>query len=157
MSKIVFNETTHEWVDLRNLFLIRGVVNWDENHIEFGYFEASEDYRVVEFPGGQSQHVLIRTCTQPLYFNRARGTYSIVEPDNEIVFAHGDFPYSFDKFYSTRYLEEQFQAKNKITNEVMYNYIEELPYTFGMEFETSAGYIPEEELYRVGLIQLRDG
>lgn len=157
MSKIVFNETTHEWVDLRKKFLIRGIVNWDDSHAEFGYFDPSEDYRIVEFPGGQSLQVLLRTCARPLYFNRARGTYSIIEPDNEIVFAHGDFPYSFDRFYSTRYLEEQFQAKNKITNEVMYNYVDELPYTFGMEFETSAGYIPEEELYRVGLIPLRDG
>lgn len=157
MSKIVFNETTHEWVDLRKKFLIRGIVNWDDSHAEFGYFDPSEDYRIVEFPGGQSLQVLLRTCARPLYFNRARGTYSIIEPDNEIVFAHGDFPYSFDRFYSTRYLEKQFQAKNKITNEVMYNYVDELPYTFGMEFETSAGYIPEEELYRVGLIPLRDG
>lgn len=157
MSRIVFNETTHEWVDFHKMRLIRGVVYWDENHAELGYFDPSEDYRIVEFPGGQSQYVLLRTCTHPLYFNRARGTYSIIEPDNEIVFAHGDFPYSFEKFYSTRYLEEQFQAKNKITNEVIYNYVDELPYTFGMEFETSAGYIPEEELYRVGLIPLRDG
>lgn len=158
MSRIVFNETTKEWVDLNRHRLLLGIVYWDDNHYEYGYFDpAKEDYRVVEFPGQGVRNVLLRLCNRPIYFNRAKGTYSIVEPDNEIVFAHGGFPYSFERFYSTRYLEEMFQAKNKINTEVMYNYVDELPYTFGMEFETSAGYIPEEELYRVGLIPLRDG
>lgn len=158
MSRKVFNETTRKWVLLHEANLTKGIVNWDEHHAEFGYFEPDkEDFRIVEFPGRQSQRVLLRTCQHPIYFNRARGTYSIVEPDNEIVFAHGGFPYSFDRFYSTRYLENMFQSKHKVNNEVLYNYIDELPYTFGFEFETSAGYIPEEELYRVGLIPLRDG
>lgn len=157
MLKVVFNETTRSWVDKNSTYLIRGVVYWDENHVEFGWFSPNEDFRRVEIPGGGTNQVLLRTCNSPIYFNRARGTYSLVEPDNAVVFAHGNFPYSFDRFYSTRYLEEMFQTKHKICDEVIYNYVNELPYTFGLEFETSAGYIPEEELYRTGLIPLRDG
>jgi hypothetical protein len=157
MSRMVFSETLQEWIDPRGNGHLRGILNWDDKHREWGYFSNTEDYKIVEFPDIGTQYVLVRTCTKPIYFNRARGNYSVEEPDNEIVFAHGGFPYSFERFYSTRYLEEQFQAKNKIKEKIMYNYINELPYTFGLEFETAAGYIPEEELYRVGLIPLRDG
>ncbi len=155
MPKTVFNETTRKFES--SLGLIRGVVTWNDRCWEFGYFSRTDDYRIVEFPEIGQQYTLVRTCRHPLYFNRALGTYSATEPENAIVFAHGGFPYSFTRYYSTRYLEEQFQAKNKIKDEVMYKYINELPYTFGLEFETAGGYIPEEELYRVGLIPLRDG
>lgn len=157
MSRIVYNETSNSWVDALEYDLIRGIIDWKESYLEWGYFERSDDYKLVETPDYGSQYVLSRTFSKPIYFNRARGFYTTEEPDNEIVFAHGEFPYSFERFYSTRYLEEQFQAKNGVEEDISFNYIKELPYTFGLEFETSAGYIPEEELYRVGLIPLRDG
>lgn len=156
MLRKVYNETAKKW-ERYSQKLMQGVVYWDKNYLEFGYFERTENYRLVDIPNYGRCAVLLNNCNMPIYFDRARGTYSLVEPDNNIVFAYGGFPYSFDRFYSTRYLEEQFQAKHKVDNSIMYEYIKELPYTFGFEFETSAGYIPEEELYRVGLIPLRDG
>ena len=156
MLRIVYNETAHQWEPLNRTRLIRGIVYWDEHYYEFGYFERTEDFRVVEIGEG-FQNVLIRNLHIPIYFNRSKGYYTTTEPDNNMVFAYGNFPYSFARYYSTRYLEEQFQAKSHIKEKVLYKYIKELPYTFGLEFETSAGYIPEEELYRVGLIPLRDG
>lgn len=157
MSRKVFNETTKLWEDPRTRQLLYGVVYWDDRHVEYGYFERTEDYRRVVFPNIGAQPTLLRTIDKPIYFDRAQGYYSTVEPDNEVVFAHGGFPYSFERFYSTRYLEQKFQEKNGINGEQIFNYINELPYTFGMEFETSGGYIPEDDLYRVGLIPLRDG
>ena len=35
--------------------------------------------------------------------------------------------------------------------------IDELPYTFGIEFETAGGFLPQHRLYELGLIPLRDG
>lgn len=153
----VYNETTQTWVDLNDYYLIKGVVYWDDHHIEYGWFDPKkEDYRCAYTPEGRV-NILPRTCGRELFFDRTQGVYTIIEPENNIVFAHGGFPYSFERFYSTRYLEEMFQEKHKVRNTILYNYIQEMPYTFGLEFETSAGYIPEEELYRVGLIPLRDG
>lgn len=158
MPRIVFDESSKSWVNPGTAHLIRGIVYWDDAYAEWGYFNPrEEDYKVVEMPGGYETNILVRNCKKPIYFNRARGVYTATEPDNEIVFAHGGFPYTFQRYYSTRYLEEMFQSKNHIEEKVMFKYIDELPYTFGFEFETSAGYIPEEELYRVGLIPLRDG
>lgn len=159
MLRKVFNETTGEWVDLREarVELIFGIVYLDESHREFGYFSREEDFKIVEDSEGKLWYTLLRTLKVPIYFNRARGRYTLEEPDNEIVFAHGGFPYSFERFYSTRYLEEMFMSRRNSINTILYNYVNEMPYTFGLEFETSAGYIPEDELYRVGLIPLRDG
>lgn len=156
-NKLVFNETTQTFVERNEYMLMRGVVFWDEHHIEYGWFDPrKEEYRYAHTPEGRVP-LLLRTCEKELFFDRTQGIYTIIEPENNIVFAHGGFPYSFERFYSTRYLEEMFQAKHKVTNTVLYNYVKEMPYTFGLEFETSAGYIPEEELYRIGLIPLRDG
>lgn len=158
MSRRVFDETSRKWVDPNFTRLEFGVVYWDDHYTEFGYFRPTDDFRIVDLPSALGVKVLMRPDNpRKLYFNRATGRYSLAEPDNAIVFAHGGFPYSFTRYYSTRYLEEMFQAKHAIKDEILYNYIEEMPYTFGLEFETSAGYIPEEELYRVGLIPLRDG
>lgn len=162
MSRKVYNETDGVWVEVgmrvRRPNLRRGVVDWDDHHIEFGYYDPTrEEVLNVSFPNYGVMEVLVRTATKPVYFDRARGIYSTVEPDNEIVFAHGDFPYTFQRYYSTRYLEEKFQKRNHIESDIIFNHINELPYTFGMEFETSGGYIPERDLFRVGLIPLRDG
>ena len=159
MSKVIFDETSQTWFnerEIRNLPIAYGIVYWDDNYYEWGYFNQREDYKVVEI-NGDIVRVLIRNCKKPLYFNRAQGIYSTVNPGIDTTFAYGKFPYTFTRYYSTRYLEEAFQAKQKIKDEVSYKYINELPYTFGLEYETSAGYIPQEELYRVGLIPLRDG
>lgn len=68
------------------------------------------------------------------------------------------YPYSFERYYDASHNMDlftseapQFQQKfdPKITNLV--------PYTFGLEFETSAGAIPENECFKLGLIPLRDG
>jgi hypothetical protein len=158
MLRTVFNETSRSWEPIDRQTIVRGIVYWDDNYIEYGYFDRlKEDWRVVEDGEGSFSNILLRNCKHPIYFNRSKGCYSLTELDNNIVFAHGSFPYSFERHYSTRYLEEMFQAKNQVKENVIYNYIDELPYTFGLEFETAAGYIPEEELYRVGLIPLRDG
>lgn len=158
MLRTVFNETSRSWEPIDRQTIVRGIVYWDDNYIEYGYFDRlKEDWRVVEDEEGFFSNILLRNCKHPIYFNRSKGCYSLTEPDNNIVFAHGSFPYSFERHYSTRYLEEMFQAKNQVKENIIYNYIDELPYTFGLEFETAAGYIPEEELYRVGLIPLRDG
>lgn len=159
MSRVIFNETTQTWLDekdLRILSIYYGIVYWDDNYYEWGYFNQKEDYKVVEIEG-DAVKVLTRNCKKPLYFVRAKGVYSTVNQGIDTTFAYGGFPYTFTRYYSTRYLEESFQAKQKIKDEISFKYIDELPYTFGLEYETSAGYIPQEELYRVGLIPLRDG
>lgn len=70
----------------------------------------------------------------------------------------GNFPYKL--------LGREYNAKNNIelfkstciSNQIMTHSNKALvPFTFGLEFETSAGYVPEELCFKSGLIPLRDG
>jgi hypothetical protein len=68
------------------------------------------------------------------------------------------FPYNLDKHvYNTKFEEHLFTGKQKYENQIQFKYVDELPYTFGIEFETAGGYLPQHQLYELGLIPLRDG
>jgi hypothetical protein len=56
-----------------------------------------------------------------------------------------------------KFMEHLFKNKQKYDNLINFKYIDELPYTFGLEFETAGGYLPQHRLYELGLIPLRDG
>ena len=64
MSKVIFDETSQTWFnerELRNLPIAYGIVYWDDNYYEWGYFNQREDYKVVEV-NGDIVRVLIRNC-----------------------------------------------------------------------------------------------
>lgn len=51
MSKVIFDETSQTWFnerEIRNLPIAYGIVYWDDNYYEWGYFNQREDYKVVE-------------------------------------------------------------------------------------------------------------
>lgn len=157
MSKLIYNESTKKWEDIGKAGLIHGVVYWNDNYIEFGDFDKQDVHKEVYFEEIGTQNVRISENIPKLYFNRITGEYTIKEPRGDYFFENGEFPYNFERFYSTRYLENSFHSKHIEDNTIKFNFIDELPYTFGLEFETNAGYIPEDELYKAGLIPLRDG
>lgn len=71
---------------------------------------------------------------------------------------HGGFPYSFQRRYEAIESFKIFNSKQEIQGEKKEHPISKyLRYTYGFEFETSEGYIPEHICYRDGLIPLRDG
>ena len=68
------------------------------------------------------------------------------------------FPYEFPKKYEAVESFNLFKNKQYLTSgEINFNISKYLKYTFGLEFETSTGIIPEEVCFRDGLIPLRDG
>ena len=68
------------------------------------------------------------------------------------------FPYNLDNHnYNTKFVEHLFRGKQHIEHNVDFKFINEFPYTFGLEFETAGGLIPQHRLYELGLIPLRDG
>lgn len=70
----------------------------------------------------------------------------------------GGFPYNFDRKYEAVENFKLFDGMQVVLNPYEKFLISDfMPYTFGLEFETSAGYIPEEICFRDGLIPLRDG
>lgn len=69
----------------------------------------------------------------------------------------GRFIYSFSRDYEAIKNFDLFRGKQRIVEEKSHPLAKRLPYTIGLEYETSQGYLPEEICFRDGLIPLRDG
>ena len=68
------------------------------------------------------------------------------------------YPYTFPKKYEAVESFKLFNSRQELVNpEVELPLSGFLKYTFGLEFETSCGIIPEDVCFRDGLIPLRDG
>lgn len=75
----------------------------------------------------------------------------------QFTLGQGIFPYNFDRRYEACESFNIFKGKQQIVNPVEFPGSKYLRYTMGFEFETSAGLIPEDLVFRDGLIPLRDG
>lgn len=67
------------------------------------------------------------------------------------------FPYRFEKKYEAAENFRLFSGKQSVIVSHEFPLAKYLKYTFGIEFETCVGIIPEELCFRDGLIPLRDG
>lgn len=73
-------------------------------------------------------------------------------------YGNGRYPYQrFVRKYEAIESFDIFKDKQKLLKIDFYELSKYLKYTFGLEFETSGGYIPEHLCFRDGLIPLRDG
>lgn len=69
----------------------------------------------------------------------------------------GEFIYSFQRNYEAVKSFSLFSGRQVVLEEKEHPLSKYLPYTIGLEYETSQGYLPEEVCFRDGLIPLRDG
>lgn len=138
----------------------RAIIYIDENYAEFGLIWPSHDNIHILYEGkpvwGQSYEQL----KDYLGFDYLKGYYVIGKSTNQHNFPFGrdSFPYNLNKLtYNTKFEANLFKDKQNISNDINFKYINELPYTFGLEFETAGGFLPQHQLYELGLIPLRDG
>jgi len=82
-------------------------------------------------------------------------------PLREIVAAKYEkgngYPYSFSKKYEAIENFKIFENKQTVCEHKEFPISKYFKYTFGLEYETSVGIIPEDICFRDGLIPLRDG
>ena len=138
----------------------RGIIYIDKNYAEFGAFRESRDNIRILFEGRKVWGISYDELKDHLGFDYLNGLYIIGSDKNVNKFPQGReiFPYNLDNHtYNTKFAEYLFEGKQIVENNIMFNYIDELPYTFGLEFETAGGFIPQHTLYELGLIPLRDG
>lgn len=67
------------------------------------------------------------------------------------------YPYTFKQKYEAIDSFRYFKGKQQVMSLISTPLSKYLKYTFGLEFETSCGIIPEEICFRDGLVPLRDG
>lgn len=71
---------------------------------------------------------------------------------------NGEFPYPLlTREYEASYNIDLISKYTEMNNDMDLTISKYVDYTFGIEFETSSGYIPQEDLFKYGLIPLRDG
>lgn len=138
----------------------RGIIFINDHYAEFGIFRESRDNIRIIYEGDLVWGKCYNDLKDYLGFDYLRGYYVIGKDVNTTSFPFGRdaFPYNLDKHaYNMKFEEELFAGKQQIFNLIDFKYINELPYTFGLEFETAGGYLPQHRLYELGLIPLRDG
>lgn len=138
----------------------RGIIYINENYAEFGNFRESVDNIRILHDGSLIWGISYTHLKDFLGYDYSSGYYVFGKDKNINCFPQGRevFPYNLDKHvYNTKFEEHLFTGKQKYENQIQFKYVDELPYTFGIEFETAGGYLPQHQLYELGLIPLRDG
>ena len=147
---------------------IRILVKHTPNCIIFGYVPKSNRDLIkilVKDHGSLTPYLTIYELVKDnIIFSNYHGYY--ISKTNlskeEIIkykytMGHGDFPYSFFREYEAVKNFKLFDGKQVILNHEKNSVFEHMKYSFGLEFETSQGYIPENICFRDGLIPLKDG
>lgn len=98
-----------------------------------------------------------------LYYNNIKGLYSIRKTESDIIGeinllkGSGGFPYTIERKYDAESSMKLFKNVEEIPKIFSDKYKNLIKYTFGIEYETCSGYIPQDLCYSHGLIPLRDG
>lgn len=142
--------------------LVRGIVYSNDDYIEFGYFDR-DDSLPKTYYDGQWYYDLRKDLNVIKVFSVSEGrelkftSYHPSIEHHKNIFGCGAFPYSIKREYGAEKHLKEFKNTVKISNEHTLSYAKELKYSFGIEFETAVGYLPEQDCFDLGLIPLRDG
>lgn len=160
---IVIDEKTKKRVSKFNC--VRGIVYEDNNYIEYGYFRLNND-TLIRLVGEKSEYdISEKGKTMKKVFSKELGKFLIIEDNNKNalyrhnnVYGRGKYPYSIEREYEAEKHINLFSDEIKqMDNLTRFRISDYLKYSFGIEFETAAGYIPEDKCFELGLIPLRDG
>lgn len=171
---LVIDELTGRKIPERYSQTILVDVTENNNYI-FGYIERSLISEncisvSVNIPerGVDTIYALKKTMSDKLIYSNNLGRWVIKNTlsrkdllSHKYLLGHGanrgKFIYSFQRNYEAVQSFRIFEGRQKIINNRFHPLSNHLPYTIGLEYETSQGYIPEDICFRDGLIPLRDG
>lgn len=163
----VFDEITKQWVNIQNCKKI--VLEHQSDLVVFGYTSRVDKVLKILIKTSYDEDLYFETDLDlykgELLFSKSRGVYfSPINWDSDsivmeqLIKGQGNFPYVLSRKYEAVENFDVFKDKQVVKDvRTSYELAKHLDYTFGLEFETSQGYIPEDICYRDGLIPLRDG
>lgn len=154
-----FNFSSQQWEE-PNSNLTFGIVGIYNNCIEYGYFVMSDDNIVVRLEDGCHQLAIsYKQMQSKVFWDNSIGRYTL-RPTNQKsgrVQKHQPYVGFGDRVYSASQYKAKYKDNQVVLKLLDYKAAKYLKYTFGIEFETSAGAVPQHELIPNGLIPLRDG
>lgn len=165
----VIDEITRRPVSIINCKKV--IVSQENGLIVYGYVHTKNLHRCVQVQSLRSDgrryetyYAIWENMKDKLFFSNRTGYYMSKEnmsPEQIIremyTKGQGGFPYSFERRYEAIENFKRFEGRQENMNLRKFQLSEHMNYTFGLEFETSEGYVPENICYRDGLIPLRDG
>lgn len=146
---------------------MRGIIQVNGTDPVIGEFAV--DYKMIEIKKRESQDVVYIAKSYDVvkdivFFSLIDASYHFKKDYNpEEIIVHtnrklsGMFPYKFGRRYEAIDNFDLFKDKQVVKEKKRFAGTSTLNYTFGLEFETSLGCIPEDQCYIDGLIPLRDG
>lgn len=159
--EFAFDVATGDYVPL--FMLNKGIVYIDNKICEFGWFSTNPECKLVY--NDNLCPVYKKSCIKASVIYSTINNYYILNDnlsidDLKLLFEYKDhyYPYLLDRDYQERFAEEyvSFCVKHTV-NTKKYDLSKYMKYTFGIEFETSLGAIPEKECFEAGLVPLKDG
>lgn len=168
----VFDELDNELIDIcESVRVIADVVDdiFVYGYVSYNNLRSNSDkLRLVLVRSGLEiikKYAILDKVKDRMFFSKRLGFYALdvgmsaetIREETEIL-GLGGFPYSFDRLYEAVDNFSLFEGKSTVIDkEFKHSLSKFMDYTFGIEFETSKGYIPEDICFRDGLIPLRDG
>jgi len=160
----VIDEVSRKAVDFSKS--IRAIVSHTPDLTVYGYFQDTKDIKTIGVYTGEAfpfrfKNVYIKNANL-CYSNKGGFWFDKTGVPEDIVinevctFGQGKFPYNFERRYEAIESFRLFEGR-QIVSKKEFTLSKYLKYSFGLEFETSMGYVPEELCFRDGLIPLRDG
>lgn len=163
MISYVIDYFTKEVVRYRSGKTIRFVNSIVDGILFFEYTNDTSKVILIQSPDGFNYYNS-DVFKDKVIYDRSNGAYRILDllTPEEIINckynARSFYNYGFPKNYEARCSFDIFENRQFLVNpEINFKLAPHLKYTFGLEFETATGTIPEDICFRDGLIPLRDG
>ena len=152
---IIINEKTRKRESLWKC--IRGIVYEDDNYIEFGYFKGPCNTK-RKIDNDVYFDISEKAKTMKKIFSKRQGCYFVVKNEEDAlddinIYGKNGYPYEIPREYEAEKHIRMFNAAvEKIENLETIPFAKDLKYSFGIEFETACGYVPQDECFELGLI-----
>lgn len=144
-----------------------GIVEYSEKKetLILGYFEKDllNNVLYMDQYGTKFIAMNVEALGSSAFFNNFHGYWAntdfgkITKEELQERKGSGNYPYECERLYESHNNLNNFNIGPTLDSLYSEEYKKLIKYTFGLEYETTRGYIPQEDCYRYGLIPLRDG
>lgn len=177
--RIFYDYASQSWRKTRGVNIAKGVVGYDSQNLPiYGAFEVDHTRNIEVFslsPTGELKNSILymdKALMPPtISYNRnlgiwedTKGLRTLVKEVEKVLsntIGNGVYNYTFPQEYSSsKHLKRFLDYPRKPDTEYPLNredIAEFGDFSFGLEFETSAGKISQDNCFNLGLIPLRDG
>ena len=143
--------------------LIHGIVFVGQTYLEYGWFNSdgteinTSEGPAMNFDVIKDYFIFDNSTFKYVYVKDGVKNISKIKRKQFELPSNNMFPYSFRREYESIYVARMFKDKQVVRDNIDMPESKYLKHTYGIEFETSKGYLFEKTCFEDGLMPLRDG